>query len=1776
MSHNRIASWFYSPASHRVRQVLSAELHGTCLESEKDTPACSKYPWDYSSYDLVQQGYLKYYGLKFSKEDHIALIYLIYELVTIPDLEPYLVNKFGLLFIMLLKKRYLIPPKDLVLPWKPLFDLCERIMGSSTGSIGMYKYFSYFPEAATQEMLDLWRPMLCPFNSNTMLATMETLECFLPLSLPPEKAHLGYQLWFHEFMDLWGACHNAPIWEGEMMWLMARLANRNIGYIDWEPYIPLMFTRFLRSLSLPVVYKQTHATKHHKLNSGAMAKWIVAVLGGGSSAQKYLNKFMKTLESYFHPANFGHWLLKLKDFLRKLPYCFVLRVNFERYKKTWETQVPDSHKLTEDDITSFVESVQPVAMQAMFSKLGATDVIHALQHLATLRPSLIIPKVIERMYANLETLTEPHKLTAAMQCVVAVARPMVQGKTNGYKEGPTHVIPLLLATLPGIDPNDIRKCFVTLQFISTFATMIPFVDSSTASEHWKDLTEEEEIICLATADFEDFVLQFMDRCFILIENSSLEATRLEQEEDKRSKIENMAECALSSSCTALLVQTSPEIFKVNPKETLHTLVPHITDTILSLSQSDDILKEEVLDNELLYNMLILSQLLDCPGTALLAHLPVISKVLNRTLHLTCREGYRLATCLLRNLLSGLSSIVPLDYRSLPHPLDKPVKEYLPIRDWAKPGNINNLGLLWYVPGKEELACVQDIVSTYLPEELSTINKYINGDMTLTREELKRSLLIVISLLECKSLLPLWDEPPIKLMESYLPTAPFTLTFGPRDKFVTMPDGSNIRKTVADTMHRLQEKMLKDAEDDTKSFFNLVAIWESLMLEKSGSTNNFEARWKNFRTVKKVLENKVIGGKKHLRSLLVDRVVLQHEALYERSTVCLTETHRQIMLNLLTLSTSHYSEVRVRAQAKLFLTLDQFAYSYMILIPQLLSNLQQDSNQFHEQFKGSLYVLLGPKQSPVLARHDWSILSKLWPCIVRTQPSEKLSVIRLMEGVMESVHKFFPTITINMKIPETCVVAACKLSSQVDETYSSKALQILESQNKRNIECYLSLVNNLLDAIDHGNLHWRYHSMALSFLRDLVHPDVYYPASVVKCFLHTLIHDSLDVRKVAIRCLVFVLKQQKRSHKKVVVNTNSFFGDVGEPIGGMKPGPRPDNQWVQYSSENRPLSAEEWDKPRYLHKPYHGFYTWPKEVKIYAPSSEQPSLPRSIEDMNAVEQEVAHFFSHQGNVHKLVGFLSLEEKKGKDKFNDYRFMMFKGLFRNFGDYHISYFLPHLERLVLDKHESSQRCAAEILAGIIRGAKHWPFEMVVKMWDKLCPILKTAMANMTEETIADWGICFATASECRDPNRHHWLLELLIEDPLRDEASFIAAGRLYALQGALNQQEWRVSELFNRLLNYLKPYLTHEFQNVRDRLGSVLTNIFETDVVIGNGTRTLSPHISDFVAEIIPQLDILYNVRPKTPNHAKNHNLNKAADSDGGSLDHKNKADMMTKLMGKVTVDEKQDTAIRLLKTAVDRRWITLCLSRTQYGALPEYYQFFPLVCLMESYDADEEVGKTCTAMLAQLSQAIILPHHVPAALSAIKKVSESVSWCSRSTCLEFLQVLVFHNMATFQSSDDWVNMMNSIVLRLLEDDWLEVREKAAQVLGGLIHCDFLIEPENALETFKEKAKTKLKKKIKNNVVDSTGIELLKVRHAGILGLCAFINAYPYDVPEFMPEFFFILGQHLNDPQPIPSTIRKTLGDFKRTHHDNWEHHSLKFTEEQLAVLTDLTIPPSYYA
>ena len=58
----------------------------------------------------------------------------------------------------------------------------------------------------------------------------------------------------------------------------------------------------------------------------------------------------------------------------------------------------------------------------------------------------------------------------------------------------------------------------------------------------------------------------------------------------------------------------------------------------------------------------------------------------------------------------------------------------------------------------------------------------------------------------------------------------------------------------------------------------------------------------------------------------------------------------------------------------------------------------------------------------------------------------------------------------------------------------------------------------------------------------------------------------------------------------------------------------------------------------------------------------------------------------------------------------RFNMWKALFRNFGDSFLDMIRPHVEAMVRDKRESHQRAASEVMAGLIRGSKHWDYQRV----------------------------------------------------------------------------------------------------------------------------------------------------------------------------------------------------------------------------------------------------------------------------------------------------------------------------------------------------------------------------------------------------------------------------------------------------------------------------------
>lgn len=589
-----------------------------------------------------------------------------------------------------MQKRYLISSEELVLNWRPLYETYERLLFSETESLGLRFVPEnlesnlsqairlarpHFPVEATQEMLDEWRPMLCPFSVSIQKA-VTYLNLFLPTTLPPEHHNRGFKLWFDEVMQMWMSgkvC--VTTYESKFTLLLSRLSSDCMGFIDWEPYIPKIFNHFKTSLNLTAGLSRPQLRRpNDPIDIEPCVQWMVYMISESNSCLDHINKLFKAIESFYHPSNTDRrWHSKLQQFLYKLPATYVKRLYRERFKKNiWSRRIPEGYKLTEEQTTKFVDSLMPVVLTSMFNQLGISSAAVAFRDLSVLRPERVIPPILDRLYGSYETLTEPHRLLASINCMSSVVPAMVR-PCKYFPQGPSHVVPLLFNSLPGIDSNDMRKCIAVFRFVATLAAHVRMKDYSYLVDERDDLTPEQQQLCLSTGQFEDFVIQFLDKCFSLIENTaSSTISNLDQENHSKNGEEGIIEAAISSVTLSILAQASNEIklaaldklyshvtrhifdiktqgkaiatlclacAKSCPKETLAKFVPHFGRLILTLTDNDEVFQESILDEELLFSLLLVSEIVRCNSPHILDYKDLIVKVLQRALKLNAKQGY---------------------------------------------------------------------------------------------------------------------------------------------------------------------------------------------------------------------------------------------------------------------------------------------------------------------------------------------------------------------------------------------------------------------------------------------------------------------------------------------------------------------------------------------------------------------------------------------------------------------------------------------------------------------------------------------------------------------------------------------------------------------------------------------------------------------------------------------------------------------------------------------------------------------------------------------------------------------------------------------------------------------------------------------------------------------------------------------------------------------------------------------------------------------------------
>ena len=67
------------------------------------------------------------------------------------------------------------------------------------------------------------------------------------------------------------------------------------------------------------------------------------------------------------------------------------------------------------------------------------------------------------------------------------------------------------------------------------------------------------------------------------------------------------------------------------------------------------------------------------------------------------------------------------------------------------------------------------------------------------------------------------------------------------------------------------------------------------------------------------------------------------------------------------------------------------------------------------FQGALYVLLGENKQCLMTKRNWSVMQRVWPALISSRHSEKPSIIKLLDTIINKLHKHIETTEINITV-----------------------------------------------------------------------------------------------------------------------------------------------------------------------------------------------------------------------------------------------------------------------------------------------------------------------------------------------------------------------------------------------------------------------------------------------------------------------------------------------------------------------------------------------------------------------------------------------------------------------------------------------------------------------------------------------------------------------------------------------------------------------------------------
>ena len=266
-------------------------------------------------------------------------------------------------------------------------------------------------------------------------------------------------------------------------------------------------------------------------------------------------------------------------------------------------------------------------------------------------------------------------------------------------------------------------------------------------------------------------------------------------------------------------------------------------------------------------------------------------------------------------------------------------------------------------------------------------------------------------------------------------------------------------------------------------------------------------------------------KKYPREEIIRRVNLQYMYRCFHLHISLIDLDFKSINILTNLSINSLFEiVREEARVHLFELLGQFPYSALTILPTIVKFLNKTSNDSKkstkEQLEGCLLLLKGNnKQTSMLIKQNWFILSKLWPSLFKCKNFDKESIQALLDKIFFNANLNFNSFDNRVRLSENLVNMAFELYSYAADSYSSDELRLKLYNQKCNYENHLisKLMEDLIYIAKDSSITWKNQEISLFSLIFLLNSCESHKKLLtydcVELFVSCLVHENVNLRRV---------------------------------------------------------------------------------------------------------------------------------------------------------------------------------------------------------------------------------------------------------------------------------------------------------------------------------------------------------------------------------------------------------------------------------------------------------------------------------------------------------------------------------------------------------------------------------------------------------------------------------------------------------------------------------------